>query len=152
MDHKLRVLVDFDGTIHRYSAGWKDGSTYDSPMPGAKESLETLEALGYEVVIFSTRDMHQIESWLEFWEFKAYPITNQKQPAVAIIDDRAIRFTNWSKALSDLDKYESSPVESLEDFMLRRKVYDLLLRSKHESKLAKSLLQTIKDYKLDDNG
>jgi hypothetical protein len=99
------VLVDFDGVIHRYSAGWKDGSTYDSPMPGAKEALKSLTDEGYEVVIFSTRDSDQIVKWLEFWDFPEYKITNEKIPAVAIIDDRAIRFVNWGLAIGLLHKH-----------------------------------------------
>ena len=103
------VLVDFDGVIHRYSGGWKDGSTYDSPVFGAKDALQELVDEGYKVVIFSTRNADQIAKWLKFWEFPEYQITNVKIPAVAIIDDRAIRFTNWGLAKQSLRKYY--PVE-----------------------------------------
>jgi phosphoglycolate phosphatase-like HAD superfamily hydrolase len=56
--YRPRLLVDFDGVIHRYSRGWWDGSAYDEPMPGALETLADLEAVGYEIVVFSTR--HQV--------------------------------------------------------------------------------------------
>lgn len=102
-----RVLVDFDGVIHRYSKGWHDGTAYDEPMPGAREALEAIEAAGYEVVIFSTRNPDDIARWLHRNHFEQVGgphryITNEKLPAVAMIDDRAIRFTEWSEALADL--------------------------------------------------
>lgn len=99
------LLVDFDGVIHRYSGGWKDGSTYDSPMDGAKEALQRLTDEGYDVVIFSTRNGDQIKDWMEFWEFPMYRVTQVKEPAVAIIDDRGIRFRNWGAAINDIHKY-----------------------------------------------
>jgi hypothetical protein len=82
-----------------------DGSTYDSPMPGALEALQELSNEGYEIVIFSTRDAEQIRQWMIFWKFPPYRITNTKLPAVAIIDDRGIRFVNWGKAKNDIHKY-----------------------------------------------
>lgn len=96
------VLVDFDGVIHRYSRGWQDGEAYDVPFDGAKDGLKELEELGYTVVIFSTRDREQIREWLTKWGFPPYDVTNEKRPAVAIIDDRAIRFLVWRQAILDL--------------------------------------------------
>jgi hypothetical protein len=97
-----RVMVDFDGVCHRYSKGWHDGTAYDEPMPGAELSLAELERRGYEVVIFSTRPAEQIRAWLTYWNFPAYRVTNVKEPAIAIIDDRAIHFLDWPGALSEL--------------------------------------------------
>lgn len=97
-----RVLVDFDGVIHGYSHGWLDGSTYDPPKPGAAQALAEMEDDGYEVVVFSTRDQAAIEAYLQQWGFPAYRVTNVKEAAVAQIDDRAIRFENWTQSLADL--------------------------------------------------
>ena len=42
-----------------------------------------------------------------FWDDKTKIfVTNRKLPAVAYIDDRGIRFTNWPKALTDLARFE----------------------------------------------
>lgn len=101
--HKPRILVDFDGVIHKYSYGWMDGTAYDSPMKGALEALEEMTAAGLEVVIFSTRDSNQITEWLEKNHFPAYRVTNVKEPAEVIIDDRAIRFETWNQVLVDLE-------------------------------------------------
>lgn len=97
-----RVLVDFDGVIHRYSQGWADGSAYDEPVPGAAEALADLEETGYEIVVFSTRDGAQIRDWLVRYGFPAWRVTRVKEPAVCQIDDRAIRFSDWSQAHGDL--------------------------------------------------
>jgi hypothetical protein len=73
-----------------------DGTAYDGPIDGAREML------GYEIVIFSTRDTEQIEFWLMKYLFPPYRVTNIKEPAVAQIDDRAIRFESWSQAYEDV--------------------------------------------------
>lgn len=100
-----KVLVDFDGVLHAYSRGWDDGTTYDRPLPGAIEAMDRLESMGYEIVIFSTRDAGQIAVWLHQWAFTGagrWRITNVKEPAVCMVDDRAIRFTDWGQALRDV--------------------------------------------------
>lgn len=97
-----RLLLDFDGVVHRYSKGWHDGTAYDEPMPGAYDGLLTLTERGYEVVIFSTRPAEQIVAWLEKWEFPVYRVTNVKEPAIAIIDDRAVHHVDWVGTLSEL--------------------------------------------------
>jgi hypothetical protein len=106
MTYKPRLLVDFDKVIHRYSRGWADGTAYDPPMPGAKGGLYILEEQGYEIVIFSTRPAAQILEWLRKYDFPRYRVTNIKEPAVAILDDRAIRFTNWLQACKDVAELE----------------------------------------------
>ena len=107
-----RILVDFDGVIHAYSKGWQDGSIYDPPVAGAIASLDAMVEHGYEVVIFSTRPGEQIRPWLErYWPTMppALTITDQKLPAVALIDDRAIRFESWAQALTDLEDHYPIP-------------------------------------------
>lgn len=94
------ISVDFDGVIHKYSKGWHDGTAYDEPMPNAKIALEGLEAEGFGIIIFSARPEEQIKEWLKKYDFKDYPIF-KKPMAIAYIDDRALRFTNWS----DIKRY-----------------------------------------------
>ena len=101
-----KALVDFDGVIHRYSKGWSDGTAYDPPMPGALGGLKELERRGFEVVVFSTRAADQIEAWLTFNGFPAYRVTNVKEPAQFMLDDRAVHFTEWGNALAEIaDRY-----------------------------------------------
>lgn len=97
-----KVMVDFDGVIHQYSRGWQDGTIYDAPVPDAFNALAALEANGYEVVIFSSRDASQIRKWMIEHGGGAFRVTNIKEPAVAYIDDRAIRFISWPQSLTEL--------------------------------------------------
>lgn len=59
------IAVDFDGVIHRYSRGWKDGSIYDPPVEESIESLIKLMDMGFSVYVHSTRSPRQIVRWFE---------------------------------------------------------------------------------------
>ena len=111
--------------IHRYSRGWQDGSIYDEPVEGAFEALNKL-AYKFNIVIFTTRATaghechwtgsggvryegaqavqmwmwHQMHETLGELAF-SFVVTGEKIPAIAYIDDRAVRFTNWA----DVRKY-----------------------------------------------
>ena len=120
------IAVDFDGVIHSYEDGWKDGSIYGELMEGALEGLAYLMDK-YAVYVFSTRNPRQIARWIEsktaqagkpiictvkvprsgFWnEQGRLLVTNVKLPAFAIFDDRGIRFKKWSQALTALAMFE----------------------------------------------
>lgn len=112
------IAVDFDGVIHAYSRGWDDGSIYDEPLPGALDAVLDLQS-GAAVFIFTTRDARSVAAWLTdrgipactdaeagspvFWnEQGRVLVTPRKLPAVAYIDDRAVRFESWPQALNAL--------------------------------------------------
>jgi len=114
------IAVDFDGVIHAYSKGWQDGSIYDKPMPGAFAALNTLMQ-AYAVMVHTTRDPAPVARWIkvrsgietawwqdedelpEFWnDQNCILVTRRKLPALAYIDDRAIRFESWDQALADI--------------------------------------------------
>jgi hypothetical protein len=105
------IAIDFDGVIHTYSNGWRDGTTYDVPVEGAFDQIKKLLA-SYCVYIHSTRDSEQILEYVlfhapdilcrviphdsVFWnDVGVLGVSNRKIAAIAYIDDRAIRFTNW---------------------------------------------------------
>ncbi len=107
------VAVDFDGVIHGYSRGWQDGTIYDPPIDGALDALRLLRR-HWHVVIYTTRAREDInppggEQAIRRWfaEHGAadladeLEITDRKPLAVALIDDRAIRFEDWDQALND---------------------------------------------------
>lgn len=110
------IAVDFDGVIHAYSEGWKDGTIYDEPMPGAVDGLLRLMR-NHCVFIHTTRSAELVIEWCRlhfpynfeeipketlFWDKKfVIGVTNYKLPAVAYIDDRAVRFDKWSEIDSD---------------------------------------------------
>lgn len=108
---KRTVAIDFDGVIHKYSKGWQDGKIYDEPVEGAIEAIYELIEKDYEVVIFTTReDIKAVKDWIsdkfliqgKFIHLNKYllEVTNIKPPAIAYIDDRGIRFTNWKDMLN----------------------------------------------------
>ena len=122
------IAVDFDGVIHAYSKGWSDGTIYDDPVPGSIASLEALTRAGFSVFIHTTRNAELVAGWLrkrglsamsddelaangesvgKFWNnTDKILVTDRKLPAIAYIDDRAIRFQSWDQAFDDLKKYE----------------------------------------------
>lgn len=111
------IAVDFDGVVHAYSQGWKDGTIYDVLIPGAVTALTAL-MVDNPVFIFTAREVTSVCEWLEketpfsttdevpeggFWnERGTLLVTNRKLPAVAYVDDRAIRFRNWAQATAEL--------------------------------------------------
>ncbi len=118
------IGIDFDGVIHQYSSGWHDGTIYDGLVPGAESAIRELMRT-YAVFVFTARVPLQVAQWLqgrvvfpvvadiegppddrqEFWNMRGtLLVTRRKLPAVAYIDDRAIRFHNWDQALADLTK------------------------------------------------
>lgn len=107
------LAVDLDGVIHRYSGGWRDGSIYDEPMPGALAGLRELYRRGYDIVIHTARtDFDEIRRWIVMWDNKEFPnqemypfrVTNIKPPAMAYIDDRAVLFTSWEALLFEFSE------------------------------------------------
>ena len=113
----MTIAVDFDGVIHQYSRGWQDGTIYDPPMSGALEGLRTLMERD-SVFVFTSREPEQVAAWLSkrgficrtehddpFWNVRGQLlVTNRKLAAVAYLDDRAVRFTDWSAALRELSE------------------------------------------------
>ena len=98
----MTIAIDFDGVIHKYSKGWLDGSIYDVPMDGAKETIDNLINEGHTVIVSTARpNIEDIKPWLIKNGFPDIEVTNRKPPAKIYIDDRAIRFTSWN----DIKKY-----------------------------------------------
>lgn len=115
------ISIDFDGVIHQYSQGYKDGEIYDTLVPGAKEFLIKAHERGYPIFIMSTRNPVQIYAWIQqqipeltFGIFTGYGnfyndkkiigITNRKLAAHIYIDDRGYKFEGY---FPDVDKFET---------------------------------------------
>lgn len=91
------VVFDFDGVTCQYRNGWTGVEPTEDPVPGALEAINALYALGYEVVIVSSRCRHPdgagaIERWLAKHGFPALRVTDVKVPGVVYLDDRGFRF------------------------------------------------------------
>jgi hypothetical protein len=102
------IAIDFDGVIHAYSKGWHDGTIYDEPMQGSLDAVKTL-AVNNKIVIFSTRakgdgNLAEMNHWLDKHGFLPYvsDVSHEKPIASIYIDDRGLRFTDWSNTLDTL--------------------------------------------------
>lgn len=113
------LCIDFDGVIHDYREGWKDGSIYGKAMPGFFDWAYYAAPL-FKLVIYSSRSktpagISAMREWLEHefneWlpdavsdgktggqlTFAEFEFAHEKPPAFLTIDDRAITFGgNWS--------------------------------------------------------
>lgn len=86
------VCVDFDGVLAVY-AGWKTAHRIGDPLPGAVDFLVELRKRGFKVVIYSARPSGEIWNWLTAHGMvMLVKEVVYKPPAVAYVDDRALRF------------------------------------------------------------
>jgi len=125
------IAIDFDGVIHKYSEGWKDGTIYDDSFDGVFDIIKDLMK-DNSVFIFSSRSPRQIKKWLKeylyyatdmpfdewlfgysvgiipfwkkFWTKRnVLGITKRKLPAYVYVDDRALKFEgDWNETLTKL--------------------------------------------------
>ena len=116
------VCLDFDGVLNTYD-GWRGEDELFEPRPGAVEFVHALRERGYTVAIHSTRDLDRITNWLldhgfpapvrmcwanpDLSEGAGVVVCRQKPPAVAYIDDRAIRFRgDYGEVLRELEDFQ----------------------------------------------
>lgn len=103
MTKKPILCLDFDGVIHDYKEGWKDGVIYGNVTPGFFEWAEKAHN-HFKLVVYSSRSktpegIEAMKAWLlkqledsgEQW-FVAFEFAHEKPPAMITIDDRAVRF------------------------------------------------------------
>jgi len=112
-----RVMIDLDGTIHKYSKGFADGEIYDEPYQKVKPVISWLRKNGFEIVIFTTRasklnakemggdykdQIQKVKDWLNKNNIYFDRITSDKLAAEFYIDDRAIELRNgdWSNIIN----------------------------------------------------
>jgi hypothetical protein len=114
-----RAMIDLDGTIHKYSKGYGDGTIYDEPFAGAKAVIAWLKNKGYEIVIFTTRaseenaldhgqdvkkEVESVENWLSNNGIYYDRVTAEKLAADFYIDDKAIQIKNgnWKQVMQSI--------------------------------------------------
>lgn len=96
------ILVDFDETLMPF--GWP--GKLDPPYPGVRDALRSLKEKGFKIVIFTGRawdgwketagvefyraQLAQVYEWLSRYEIPFDKVSAIKEPAIWIIDDRAL--------------------------------------------------------------
>ena len=115
----MTVAIDFDGVLHRYSDGWKDGQIYDEPVDGSREALQAMKDQGWKIYIFSTRSnklYHKeqekaqdqaMKTWLDQHGIPYDRIWNFGKPMADLyIDDRALTFRgDWKATLHEAQNF-----------------------------------------------
>lgn len=105
-ESKETICLDFDGPIHWYREGWKDGTIYDELTPGTKSALEHLMKT-YNIVILTAReDTTSAAAYITERTGLILPVTNRKPIAIHYVDDRGIRFHSWDEALRIVATYD----------------------------------------------
>ena len=111
------LAIDFDGVIHDNDKGYFDGTCYGEIIDGAHEAIVSLSEK-FEIIIFTAKAKSSrplingktgeqlVWEWLESKKLAGYikEVTSEKPRAIAYIDDKAIRFDSWQKAIEDLTK------------------------------------------------
>lgn len=116
INYMRRIAVDFDGPIHSFHDGWRDGEIYGYPVPGCKEALKRLKNNGFEIAVHTARivdfngDLNEgrlnaLKIWLDENEIP-YDFIEPKIPAILYIDDRAVNCNpvfhedmNWDRVI-----------------------------------------------------
>jgi hypothetical protein len=120
-DESCNVCIDFDGVIHNNYDGFGDGTIYGPIITGAAESIQQL-AQQYNIIVFTAKakpdrplingktGVELVMEWLERHNLAQYiqEVTSEKPRALAYIDDKAIRFTDWTSALTQFKEFYES--------------------------------------------
>ena len=100
------ILVDLDGVLNQYN-GEYNPNTISPIKEGAKEFLEELSK-NCIIKIFTTRDKFLTQKWLNENNLNKYEITNTKESAYLIIDDRCICFNgDYNKTLEQIKTFKA---------------------------------------------
>lgn len=115
---KPTLCIDFDGVIHSYEHGWRNGEIYGHVTPGFFEWASRMRNT-FKLVIYSSRsrdiNMRQnMYQWLKVewqkWDgeggddlsYDDFEFAHEKPAAFMTIDDRCICFDgNWAAITPD---------------------------------------------------
>lgn len=93
------VVFDFDGVIHSYTSPWQGVDVIsDPPVEGIAQGMKILKQMGYRIIIVSARcreaaGVQAVTKYLDKHKIPYDSVDTGKPPAVAYVDDRAVRFT-----------------------------------------------------------
>ena len=98
---KKTILFDLDGVLNTYD-GKYDAACIPLIKDGAYDLIKELSA-NYKIVIFTTRNLLIASKWIVENGLEQYVdnVTNVKEPAYLIIDDRCINFDGDYESLKN---------------------------------------------------
>ena len=108
MNYKKTLLIDLDGVLNKYSGEYDENYIPDIKN-GAVEFLENLHFSGFDIKIFTTRNLLLTSKWLikNNIDHLINDVTNVKTTAFLHIDDRCIRFDgNYNDTLEKIDNFK----------------------------------------------
>ena len=116
---KPTICIDFDGVIHSYEHGWRNGEIYGTVTPGFFEWADRMKD-AFKLVVYSSRSkdmdmrgkMYQwmqtmVARWANFdghstLNIDDFEFAHEKPSAFMTIDDRCICFDgDWSKITAE---------------------------------------------------
>lgn len=104
---KKKILLDLDGVLNTYTKDFNPN--YIPPIKdGAIEFLAKLSK-NYEIILFTVREQVLAENWVVQNNLQKYisKVTNTKEPAWLIVDDRCICFNGaYDRLLEDINTFK----------------------------------------------
>lgn len=99
----MTIAIDFDGVLMN-PEDVEEGRRMGKPVAGATTAMWQLDGLGHHLVIFTVRGgrPEHVKDWLNHYHIPFDEVTNIKPDADLFLDDRALRFVNWTQALVEI--------------------------------------------------
>ena len=104
---KKTILFDLDGVLNTYDG--KYDKNYIPPIKNGAYKLIKELSEDYKIVIFTSRNSLMVSKWVIENGLDKYVenVTNVKEPAYLIIDDRCINFNgDYSELVDKIKKFE----------------------------------------------
>ena len=108
---KKTICLDFDGVIHSCISGWQgEKKINDSPIYGARESINRLREIGNTVLVHSCRCRSKvgrsaIEKYLKKHHIIVDGICEHKPQADYYVEDKAIKFDGvWDEVVDQISE------------------------------------------------
>ena len=104
---KKTILVDLDGVLNEYT-GKYDENNIPQIREGALDFLKNLSQ-NFIIKIFTTRPKQLALEWIKSNNLEQFvsDITNTKEPAYVIVDDRCINFGgNYSDTIEKIKNFK----------------------------------------------
>ena len=104
---KKTILFDLDGVLNTYDGRYD--KNYIPPIKDGAYKLVKELSQDYKIVIFTTRNSLIASKWILENKLEEYVenVTNVKEPAYLIIDDRCINFDgNYNKLREQIKNFE----------------------------------------------